>query len=52
MMIIKNTLDTTIKLNLDGMIDDKKRLGPVRLIWQGNNDGEKFTQVTKHEFIS
>ena len=36
-------------LNLDRTIDDIKRVGLVRLMWEGNNHGEKFIQVAKYE---
>ena len=39
-------------LNLDDIIDEIKRLCPVRFMREGNNHGEKSMKIAEHEFIS
>ena len=39
-------------LNLESAIDDIKKLGPVRFMWEGNMHGEKHMQIRKAEFTS
>ena len=39
-------------LNIDSVIDDIKRLGPLKFMWEGNEHGEKYIQTAKNEFAS
>ena len=39
-------------LNIDSFIDDIKRLGPLKFMWEGNEHGEKCIQTAKNEFVS
>ena len=39
-------------LNIDSVIDDIKRMGPLKFMWEGNEHGEKYIQTAKNEFVS
>ena len=39
-------------LNVDSVIDDIKRLGTLKHMWEGNEHGEKHMQTAKSEFVS
>ena len=40
------------RLAICSVIDDIKRLGPMKFMWEGNEHGEKYIQTAKSEFVS